>query len=94
VRDQDVAEGGSEEDAGKTAGQREAGNPASGNRFLGINDEDTGDDEGWKQAAGGKKWSNVVNETSASTNGQKAKQQHKESMKENKVAYLLFYQRI
>jgi ubiquitin carboxyl-terminal hydrolase 10 len=92
VRDHDVAEGGSEEDAGKTAGQRE--NPASGNRFLGINDEDTGDDEGWKQAAGGKKWSNVVNETSASTNGQKAKQQHKESMKENKVAYLLFYQRI
>jgi ubiquitin carboxyl-terminal hydrolase 10 len=77
VRDQDVAEGGSEEDAGKTVGPREAGTPAC-NRFLGINDEDTGDDEGWKQAAGGKKWSNVVNETSASTNGQKAKQQHKE----------------
>lgn len=95
VRDEDVAEGGAEEEAGKLEGRREGGNAASGNRFQGINDEDTGDDEGWKQAAGGKKWSSVVNgASSASANGQKAKALHKESMKENKVAYLLFYQRI
>ncbi|KAK4158536.1 hypothetical protein C8A00DRAFT_10755 [Chaetomidium leptoderma] len=95
VRNEDVAEGGAEEDTSKTEGRKEAGNPASGNRFLGINDEETGDEEGWKQAAGGKKWSNVANgASSASTSGQKAKQQHKESMKENKVAYLLFYQRV
>ncbi|KAK3296763.1 uncharacterized protein B0H64DRAFT_108683 [Chaetomium fimeti] len=95
VRDEDVAEGGAEENPSKIDGQRDASNSASGNRFLGINDEDTGDEEGWKQAAGGKKWSSVVNNApSAATNGQKAKQQHKESMKENKVAYLLFYQRV
>jgi ubiquitin carboxyl-terminal hydrolase 10 len=96
VRDEDVAEGGAEEDAPKTeGGRKDASNTASGNRFQGINDEDTGDEDGWKQAAGGKKWSSVVNgASSASTNGQKAKQQHKESMKENKVAYLLFYQRV
>ncbi|EAQ85758.1 hypothetical protein CHGG_07011 [Chaetomium globosum CBS 148.51] len=95
VRNEDVAEGGAEEDASKAEGRRDAGNLASGNRFVGINDEDTGDEEGWKQAAGGKKWSSVVNNAApATTNGQKAKQQHKESMKENKVAYLLFYQRI
>lgn len=95
VRDEDVAEGGAEEEAGKLEGRRETGNAASGNRFQGINDDDAGDDEGWKQAAGGKKWSSVVNgASSASANGQKAKAQHKESMKENKVAYLLFYQRI
>ncbi|KAL2157648.1 hypothetical protein VTH06DRAFT_5129 [Thermothelomyces fergusii] len=95
VRDEDVAESGAEEEAGKSDGRRDAGSAASGNRFLGIDDEDAGDDDGWKQAAGGKKWSSVVNGASAaSSNGQKAKQQHKESMKENKVAYLLFYQRI
>ncbi|KAK4249067.1 hypothetical protein C7999DRAFT_39765 [Corynascus novoguineensis] len=95
VRDEDVAESGSEEDAGKIEGRKDTGTATSGNRFLGINDEDAGDDDGWKQAAGGKKWSSVVNGSStAPSNSQKAKQQHKESMKENKVAYLLFYQRV
>ncbi|KAK3307922.1 uncharacterized protein B0T15DRAFT_390329 [Chaetomium strumarium] len=96
VRDEDVAEGGAEEEAGKVDGRKDTSTPATANRFLGINDEDAGDDDGWKQAAGGKKWSSVVNgATSKTSNGQqKAKQQHKESMKENKVAYLLFYQRI
>lgn len=115
VRDEDVAEGGAEEDAGKIVDGRggsssssqvshSAAAPAAGNRFLGISDEDAGDDDGWKQAAGGKKWSSVVNGAGAApkaaANGQQkqavaaAKQQHKESMKENKVAYLLFYQRI
>lgn len=94
VRDEDVAEGGAEEDPGKADGRKDGGNAASGNRFQGIEDEDTGDDDGWKQAAGGKKWSSVVNGASGSVNGHKTKQQHKESIKENKVAYLLFYQRI
>ncbi|KAK4236114.1 hypothetical protein C8A03DRAFT_45838 [Achaetomium macrosporum] len=95
VRDEEVAEGGAEEEAGKVDGRRDTSTPATASRFLGINDEDAGDEDGWKQAAGGKKWSSVVNgATSKTTNGQKAKQQHKESMKENKVAYLLFYQRI
>lgn len=99
VRSEDVAEGGAEEEAPKTShtdGRKEAGTPAASNRFVGINDEDAGDDEGWKQAtANNKKWSSVLNGASpASTNGSKAAKQHKESVKDNKVAYLLFYQRI
>lgn len=98
VRSEDVAEGGAEEDAAKASpseGRREASNTAAANRFVGINDEETGDEEGWKQAsASGKKWSSVVNgATPPPTNGSKAKQ-HKDSIKDNKVAYLLFYQRI
>lgn len=106
VRDEDVAEGGAEEEAVKTGSADGRKEPAVANRFLGMNDEDAGDEGDWKQAAGGKKWSSVVNggtstptgssaSASASATGQKppAKQQ-KESMKDNKVAYLLFYQRI
>ncbi|KAL2261828.1 hypothetical protein VTK26DRAFT_3212 [Humicola hyalothermophila] len=98
VRDKDVAEGGAEDPSGAD-GRRDGGSgnlgAAVGNRFVGMNDEDTGDDDGWKQAAGGKKWSSVVNGATTPTNGQKtAKQLHKESIKDNKVAYLLFYQRI
>ncbi|KAK3996698.1 hypothetical protein QBC44DRAFT_137151 [Cladorrhinum sp. PSN332] len=96
VRSEDVAEGGAEEDMPKTGvnGQKDAG---SSNRFGAMNDDDTGDDDGWKQAVGGKKWSSVVNGANAApaTNGQKAASKvHKENMKDNKVAYLLFYQRI
>lgn len=97
VRDEDVAEGGAEEaapKAGAAGGRWDAGSAAGANRFMSINDEDAGDDDGWKQAAGGKKWSSLLNGSgSAKANGQKA-EQHRESMKENKVAYLLFYQRI
>ncbi|KXX81918.1 putative ubiquitin carboxyl-terminal hydrolase 3 [Madurella mycetomatis] len=97
VRDEDVAEGGAEEEtpkAGLADSRREAGTPGASNRFVGIDNDDTGDDDGWKQATPGKKWSSVVNGASSpAANGQKAKQ-HKESMKDNKVAYLLFYQRI
>ncbi|KAK4188022.1 hypothetical protein QBC35DRAFT_212838 [Podospora australis] len=92
VRSEDVAEAGAEEEAPKPGSAQKDG--ASSNRFGAINDEDTGDDDGWKQA--GKKWSSVVNGANSATNGHKASaaKQHKESMKENKVAYLLFYQRI
>ena len=94
VRSEDVAEGGSEEDTSKSnAAGRKNGNAAN-NRFVGI-DEETGDDEGWKQAtANGKKWSSVVNGApSSSANSSKPKQQN-DNIKDNKVAYLLFYQRI
>ena len=53
-------------------------------------EEESTADDGWKQASGpGKKWSNVVNGTSTP----KAKSE-KSSVKDNKVAYLLFYQKI
>jgi len=96
VRSEDVAEGGAEEDASKSnAAGRKDGNAAN-NRFGSVGmDEETGDEEGWKQAtASGKKWSSVVNGAPASSaNGFKPKQ-HNDNIKDNRVAYLLFYQRI
>jgi ubiquitin carboxyl-terminal hydrolase 10 len=96
VRSDDVAETGSEEES---RSQQKESLPvgASGNRFGAVGDEDTGDDdeEGWNQvtaSAGDKKrWSNVVN---GAGNGTPKGKQHKESVKDNKVAYLLFYQKI
>ncbi|PHH88015.1 hypothetical protein CDD83_8121 [Cordyceps sp. RAO-2017] len=96
VRSEEVAEGGSEEEA-KDRKDNGSGGSASTNRFGAINDDDTGDEEGWKQvtasASGGKRWSSVVN--GGSNGGAKEKQQQvKENLKDNKVAYLLFYQRV
>lgn len=96
IRSEEVAEAGAEEDAAKEA--RKEGTAAAGassNRFVGMNDEDTGDESGWKQVSGvngSKRWSTVVNGgTSQATPKGK---QVKESVKDNKVAYLLFYQRV
>jgi ubiquitin carboxyl-terminal hydrolase 10 len=95
VRSEDVAEGGSEEDPKVLAAALEAHkkDAPSGNVFSAIEDEEAvGEEDGWKQASGpGKKWSSVVNGTGTST--PKAKTD-KSSVKDNKVAYLLFYQRI
>lgn len=94
VRSEDVAEGGSEEDPKVLAAALEAhkkDTPTSGNMFATIDDEEESTpDDGWKQANGpGKKWSNVVNGTSTpKANSEKS------SIKDNKVAYLLFYQKI
>jgi len=97
VRNEDVAEGGAEDNtkSAQADSRKDDNNAASGNRFAGINDEETGDDDGWKQStSGNKKWSSVANgASSGATNGPKNKQ-HKEGVKDNKVAYLLFYQRI
>ncbi len=100
VASEDVAEGGAEEDPSKASPQQDsrkehlATTNSSSNRFGGMNDEDTGNDDGWNQApTNGKKWSNVVNGGSPSTSGPKAKQL-KDNIKDNKVAYLLFYERI
>lgn len=94
VRSEDVAEGGEEEEI-KEPRKDGAPAPTSGNRFGAMNDEDTGDEDGWKQvttsAGGNKRWSNVVND--AGSGASKAKQ-HKDSIKDNKIAYLLFYQRV
>ena len=94
VRSEEVAEGGSEEDPKVLAAALEAhkkDSPSSGNIFSSIEDEEeTMGEDGWKQASGpGKKWSSVVNGTSTP----KTKNE-KFSVKDNKVAYLLFYQKI
>lgn len=104
VRSEDVAEGGNEEDPKVLAAALEAhknDSVSSGNIFaqMGMDDDDEiGAEEGWKQVNGpsattangaSKKWSSVVNGTSTpkTKNG-------KSSIKDNKVAYLLFYQKI
>jgi ubiquitin carboxyl-terminal hydrolase 10 len=96
LRSEDVAESGAEEDPAIEAKKDGAAGSASANRFGSMNDEDTGDDDGWNKVSapinGAKRWSTVVNGTPASASS-KAKQT-KESVKDNKVAYLLFYQRV
>ncbi|KAH8672913.1 hypothetical protein BGZ61DRAFT_100942 [Ilyonectria robusta] len=95
VRSDDVAEGGEEEGIKDTRNESPAPG-ASGNRFGTMMDEDTGDEDGWKQvttAPGGNKqrWSSVLN---GASNGSGKGKQVKDSIKDNKVAYLLFYQRV
>ncbi|KJZ76845.1 hypothetical protein HIM_03722 [Hirsutella minnesotensis 3608] len=96
VRSEDVAEGGSEEEI-KDPRKETVATSSAANRFGAMNDEDTGDEDGWKQVtsstSGGKRWSSVVNGSSVGTK-EKQQQQVKESIKDNKVAYLLFYQRV
>ncbi|KAH6604605.1 ubiquitin thiolesterase [Trichoderma cornu-damae] len=93
IRPEDVAETGSEEDP-KDA-RKDAAPNVTNNRFGAMNDEDAGDEDGWKQvtapANGGKRWSSVVN---GGANGAAKEKQVKDSIRDNKVAYLLFYQRI
>lgn len=93
LRSEEVAEGGSEEirDVRKHNSQ-----PSTSNRFGAMNDEDEGHEDGWNQVtsstgSGGKRWSNVVN---GAANGASKDKYFKESIKDNKVAYLLFYQRV
>jgi ubiquitin carboxyl-terminal hydrolase 10 len=101
VRSEDVAEGGAEDKESKTTDNRKDAAAAIsghlGNRFGAMADEDTGDEEGgWNQVAvnGTKKYSAAVNGgTAASTSQPKAKQT-RDNIRDNKVAYLLFYQRI
>lgn len=100
VRSEDVAEGGSEEDPKVLAAALEAhkkDSSSSGNIFSSIGEENgEAEEDGWKQASGsGKKWSSVVN--GASTPKPKSANGHgagKFSVMDNKVAYLLFYQKI
>lgn len=92
VRSEEVAEGGSEEDPKVLAAALDAHKKeVSGNGFAAIDGaEEDADQDGWKQASGtGKKWSAVANGTSTpKSKGEKF------SVKDNKVAYMLFYQKI
>ncbi|TGO50129.1 hypothetical protein BCON_0191g00080 [Botryotinia convoluta] len=100
VRSEDVAEGGSEEDPKVLAAALEAhkkDSSSSGNIFASIGEENgETEEDGWKQASGsGKKWSSVLN--GASTPKSKPATGYgagKSSLMDNKVAYLLFYQKV
>ncbi|KAG8428259.1 hypothetical protein J3459_005940 [Metarhizium acridum] len=94
IRSEEVARIGAEEEVKDTRKEQLLSASPSANRFGAINDEDSGDKDGWKQvttsASGSKRWSSVVNGTNAASKDKQAK----DNIKDNKVAYLLFYQRM
>ena len=110
VRSEDVAEGGSEEDPKVLAAaleQHKRDQSANSDIFDQVreeNEEKTQTESGWSQvngaassnqSASGKKWSGVVNGTATpSTSSGKRTPVGRFSVKDNKVAYLLFYQRV
>ena len=108
VRSEDVAEGGSEEDPKVLAAaleQHKRDQSVNSNIFDQVreeHEESAQAEKGWSQVNGSsssntttKKWSGVVNGTvtPASSSGKRTPV-GKYSLKDNKVAYILFYQRV
>lgn len=104
IRAEDVAEGGAEEDPKVLAAALEQHkNDASKNRnfFAQIDMDEEEPDKGvWSQVNGtekqkdnNKKWAGVVNGTATPNSAGKRSPLSKESVRDNKVAYILFYQR-
>jgi ubiquitin carboxyl-terminal hydrolase 10 len=109
IRTEDVAEGGAEEDPKVLAAaleqhKNDAGKGANRNFYdvVGDQDEEKKDEGGWSKVNGadksgkdgGKKWSGVVNGTATPSSAGKRTPLPKENVKDNKVAYILFYQRM
>ncbi|KAG9187915.1 ubiquitin carboxyl-terminal hydrolase 10 [Alternaria panax] len=105
VRAEEVAEGGAEEDPKLLAAALEQHRSDAGkskNFFaqIGMEDEET-DKGGWnqvngteKQKDGTKKWTGAVNGAATPNSAGKRTPLPKENVRDNKVAYILFYQRI
>ncbi|KAF2790390.1 cysteine proteinase [Melanomma pulvis-pyrius CBS 109.77] len=109
IRADDVAEGGAEEDPKVLAAaleQHKKDDGRSKNFFeqVGLDGEEEKRDEGgWSQVNGGdkvgkesgaKKWSGVVNGAATPSTTGKRTPLPKEGVRDSKVAYILFYQRI
>ncbi|KAF7444593.1 Ubiquitin carboxyl-terminal hydrolase [Pyrenophora tritici-repentis] len=105
IRAEEVAEGGAEEDPKVLAAALEQHKNDAGkskNFFTQLDmEEEEPDKGGWnqvngseKQKDGGKKWSGVVNGTATPNSAGKRTPLPKENVRDNKVAYILFYQRI
>ncbi|KAF2199615.1 ubiquitin carboxyl-terminal hydrolase-like protein 10 [Delitschia confertaspora ATCC 74209] len=108
IRPEDVAEGGAEEDPKVLAAaleQHKKDASRSGNFYeqIGLGEEDEKTGEGWSQVNGDnkpskengtKKWSGVVNGTATPSSAGKRTPMAKENIKDNKVAYILFYEQI
>jgi ubiquitin carboxyl-terminal hydrolase 10 len=105
IRSEDVAEGGSEENPKVLAAalERHKQQKMSGNRFDQIEqdeEEDSGSEKIWNQVNGHSRnkstMSTVINgsATPAKNSSGVPTPSQKSSVKDNKVAYLLFYQRI
>jgi ubiquitin carboxyl-terminal hydrolase 10 len=103
VRSEDVAEGGAEEDPrvlAQALEQHKKDSTAPRNIFEQIEDEDNQSEKGeWNQVnvgakeTGTKKWSAVANGAHTPNTAGKRTPKY-ESLKDNKVAYILFYRRI
>jgi ubiquitin carboxyl-terminal hydrolase 10 len=104
IRAEDVAEGGAEEDPKVLAAALEQHKNDAGknsNFFAQIDPEEEEADKGaWSQVNGTekkestKKWAGVVNGTASPNSNGKRTPMPKENVRDNKVAYILFYQRI
>lgn len=109
IRSEDVAEGGSEEDPKVLAAaleQHKADSHQSSNvyeQFAAEEEAQKDASKGWSQvngmtappSTGSKKWSGVANGNVTPTKSSgKATPSGRSSVKDNKVAYILFYQRI
>ena len=105
IRAEDVAEGGAEEDPKVLAAALEQHKNDAGkskNFFTQIDMEDEEAGKGaWSQVNGSdkqkdntKKWSGVVNGTATPNSAGKRTPLPRENVRDNKVAYILFYQRI
>lgn len=103
IRAEDVAEGGAEEDPKVLAAalEQHKNDSAAGkskNFFDQIGDNAEPDKGGWSQVNGSekkeKKWAGVVNGTATPNSAGKRTPLPKENVRDNKVAYILFYQRI
>ncbi|KAF2106432.1 hypothetical protein BDV96DRAFT_654637 [Lophiotrema nucula] len=109
VRAEDVAEGGAEEDPKVLAAaleqhKKDAGKSKNFFEHAGFDEnEEKADEGGWSHVngtdnkskdTGAKKWSGVVNGTATPSTTGKRTPLPKEGVRDNKVAYILFYQRI
>ena len=98
IRSQDVAEGGSEEPSKVLVAALDQHAEENPSRFGELNDEqDVERENGWKQVNGGAGphgSSSSTADSGSSTPTRKARQHERFSIRDNKVAYLLFYQKI
>lgn len=102
IRSEDVAsssiDASSDKSTARTDSRHNVAAPSTGNRFEGIGDGDGGDEEGWSKVSstgtGAKKWSSVVNTNGSNHAAPTKPKSVKDNIKDNKVAYLLFYQKI
>ena len=108
IRSTEVAEGGSDEDAGASTSvweQHQSDTSGNGNVFYQMDAEDSGLDraeEGWKQVNGnsgangtpGQAARSDVKDPAHLKQSDRASPSGNQSISDNKVAYLLFYQKV
>ncbi|KAI9834477.1 MAG: hypothetical protein M1826_002631 [Phylliscum demangeonii] len=92
IRSSDVSEGGAEED------QHRSEKSINGNMYSHVEPDDSsgeGAEDGWRQANGtGASGGKPEGKSDTVAQGPNGHSTHKQSVRDNKVAYLLFYQRV